>query len=439
MLTVDPLDLYPLSVAGPEVPQAKPFADVAPTARDPLTSLPTDGAVDPDPPLALGETFSGQTQPLLLIADDDSNQRLLIRHVMGREGYEVIEASDGESCLETFAARLPDIVLLDAVMPQLDGFECCRRLHAQNPDLPILMVTALDDEASVAKAFAAGATDYISKPIYWPILKRRIRHLLEASRAHRHLQELNQALEEKVKERTAQLACQVEDLQHLNRLKDDFLATVSHELRTPLTKVELALQLLGYTSLNEKQQQYHRIALEECHAEIDLINKLLDLQRLEAEELAVSVSAIDLNGLWVDLLGPVRERAQARHLTLQVADPPPAAVIHTHRQHLSQILQELLENACKFTQPGGTIRLEAQPIPEGFEFRVGNTAQIEAGQLPRLFDRFYRVPSADPWAQQGSGLGLALVKQWVEYLQGQIRVTSQAGWTWFILRLSDPK
>ncbi|MCF2971064.1 HAMP domain-containing histidine kinase [Synechococcus sp. Nb3U1] len=235
------------------------------------------------------------------------------------------------------------------------------------------------------------------------------------------------------------MACQVEGLQQLHRLKDDFLATVSHELRTPLTKVELALQLLGRTPLNEKQQQYHRIALEECHVEISLINKLLDLQRLETKDLAASVSAIDLNDFWVSLLASVQERTQAQHLTLKITNPPPAAVIRTHLQHLSQILQELLENACKFTQPGGTICLEIQPVPAGFEFKVGNTAQIEADQLPRLFDRFYRISSADPWAQQGSGLGLALVKQWVEYLQGQIRVTSQAEWTWFILRLPDLK
>lgn len=406
---------------------------------DPLATPATPALqVDPSLPAAPLEPIPAEPQPLLLVADDDPNQRLLIRHVMSKEGYGVIEASDGEECLQSFASHIPDMVLLDALMPELDGFECCRRLHAQNPELPILIVTALDDEASVAKAFAAGATDYIPKPIYWPVLKRRIRHLLEASRARRHLQELNQALEEKVQERTAQLACQVEDLQHLNRLKDDFLATISHELRTPLTKVELALQLLGRTPLNEKQQQYQRIALEECHVEINLIDKLLDLQRLEAEELAASVSAIDLQSLWVGLLGPVGERAQARHLTLQVAELPASpTVIHSHRQHLTQILQELLENACKFTPPGGTIRLELHPVPAGVEIRVGNTAQIAADQLPHLFDRFYRVPSADPWAQQGSGLGLALVKQWAEYLQGQIRVTSQAGWTWFILRLPD--
>jgi len=377
-----------------------------------------------------------EEKPLLLIADDDPSQRLLTRYALEREGYQVVEADSGLACLEAASRYQPDMVLLDAVMPDLDGFECCRRLHAQNPDLPILIVTALEDEAFVNEAFAAGASDYIPKPIHWSVLKRRLRHLLQANQAQRRLQQLNQELEAKVQERTAQLACQVADLEQLNRLKDHFLATVSHELRTPLTKIKLALELLRRTPLNEKQRQYHDIALQECEAEIQLINRLLDLQGLEGKDLGSAVAAIDLSHLWHSLLESARQRAQARSLTLQVGDLPPLAErFYSHPQLLTQILKELVDNACKFTQPGGTIRLEVQPIPEGVEFRIGNSAQIEPEHLPQLFERFYRVPAADPWAQPGSGLGLALVKQWVEYLQGQIRVTSKAGWTCFVLRL----
>lgn len=370
------------------------------------------------------------------MVDDERSQRLLVCYALEREGYQVLEASSGEACLQLAAQHPVDMVLLDAVMPDLDGFECCRRLHAQNSDLPILIVTALEDESCVDEAFAAGASDYISKPIRWSVLKRRIRHLIQASQAQRHLRELNQALEAKVQERTAQLACQVQDLQQLSRLKDSFLASVSHELRTPLTKIKLALELLGRSPLDEKQRQYHRIALEECQAEIELINRLLDLQSLEAKELSSAAAAIDLHSLCTSLLDGVRERAQARQLKLEMAELTSLpAVLYSYPQQLTLILKELLENACKFTQPGGTLRLEVQAFPGGVELRIGNTAQIEPEHLPHLFERFYRVPSEDPWAQPGSGLGLALVKQWVEYLRGQIRVTSQKGWTWFVLWL----
>ncbi|MFS8776173.1 response regulator [Synechococcus sp. W65.1] len=387
-------------------------------------------------PLAGSNSASAEKGLLLLIVDDDPSQRLLARYALEREGYHILEADSGLACLEAASRYQPDIVLLDAVMPGLDGFECCRRLHAQNPDMPILIVTALEDEAFVNEAFAAGASDYIPKPIHWSVLKRRLHHLLQVSQAQRRLQQLNQELEAKVKERTAQLACQVADLEQLNRLKDHFLAAVSHELRTPLTKIRLALELLGRTPLNEKQRQYQRIALEECQAEIELINRLLDLQGLEAKELSSEAAAIDLQGLCKNLLDEVRERLQARQLKLETAELTslPTA-FYSYPQQLTLILKELLENACKFTQPGGTLRLEVQAFPGGVELRIGNTAQIEPEHLPHIFERFYRVPTVDPWTQPGSGLGLALVKQWVEYLRGHIQVTSQKGWTWFVLRL----
>jgi signal transduction histidine kinase len=387
-------------------------------------------------PLAGSNSASTKKGPLLLIVDDDPSQRLLARYALEREGYHILEADSGIACLEAASRYQPDIVLLDAVMPGLDGFECCRRLHAQNPDMPILIVTALEDEAFVNEAFAAGASDYIPKPIHWSVLKRRLRHLLQVSQAQRRLQQLNQELEAKVKERTAQLACQVADLEQLNRLKDHFLAAVSHELRTPLTKIRLALELLGRTPLNEKQRQYRDIALQECEVEIHLIDRLLALQGLQGKEWGSAVAAIDLPSFWQSLLESARQCAQAHSLTLQVGDlHPPASGFYSHPQLLDQVLKELLRNACKFTQPGGTICLEIQSIPGGVEFRVGNSAQIEPEHLPHIFECFYRVPTTDPWVQPGSGLGLALVKQWVEYLRGHIQVTSQKGWTWFVLRL----
>jgi signal transduction histidine kinase len=373
---------------------------------------------------------------LLLIVDDDPSQRLLARYALEREGYHILEADSGLACLEAASRYQPDIVLLDAVMPGLDGFECCRRLHAQNPDMPILIVTALEDEAFVNEAFAAGASDYIPKPIHWSVLKRRLHHLLQVSQAQRRLQQLNQELEAKVKERTAQLACQIADLEQLNRLKDHFLAAVSHELRTPLTKIRLALELLGRAPLNEKQRQYRDIALQECEVEIHLIDRLLALQGPQGKEWGSAVATIDLPSFWQSLLESARQCAQAHSLTLQVGDlHPPASGFYSHPQLLDQVLKELLSNACKFTQPGGTICLEIQSIPGRVEFRVGNSAQIEPEHLPHIFEPFYRVPTVDPWTQPGSGLGLALVKQWVEYLRGHIQVTSQKGWTWFVLRL----
>lgn len=127
----------------------------------------------------------------ILIADDDRTIRRLLHQIMAREGYRVIEANDGEQCLSLYRTMKPDIVLVDAMMPELDGFEVCERLRKESDDdqLPILMITSLDDNDSVDHAFAVGASDYVTKPIHWAVLRQRVRRLLRARHAEAVLRE----------------------------------------------------------------------------------------------------------------------------------------------------------------------------------------------------------------------------------------------------------
>lgn len=132
--------------------------------------------------------------PLVLIVDDDKFMRIQLRHAMEQSGYQVSEASDGAQAISIYLEQKPDIVLLDALMPVMDGFACCtalRTLHNEHEtaNLPVLMITALEDQESVDQAFAVGATDYITKPIHWAVLRQRVRRLLEASQAMEALQQ----------------------------------------------------------------------------------------------------------------------------------------------------------------------------------------------------------------------------------------------------------
>ncbi|MEB3250049.1 MAG: response regulator [Merismopediaceae bacterium] len=123
--------------------------------------------------------------PLILIVDDDHSLRTLLKLALGREGYRTEEASNGQDALSQFERIQPDIVLLDAMMPEMDGFSCCQQLRqsAQGATTPVLMITFLDDQESVDQAFAAGATDFITKPIHWGVLSQRVQRLLDAQRA----------------------------------------------------------------------------------------------------------------------------------------------------------------------------------------------------------------------------------------------------------------
>lgn len=140
------------------------------------------------------------TDPLpqvVLVVDDDKVMRYLLRQAMEQEGYLVIEASNGEQCLEAFKEKIPDIVLLDAIMPVMDGFTCCSRLRElpEGDDRkPILMITGLEDKASVDRAFEVGATDYVTKPIHWAVLRQRVRRLLRQAQLYRQLEVANYEL-----------------------------------------------------------------------------------------------------------------------------------------------------------------------------------------------------------------------------------------------------
>ncbi len=130
--------------------------------------------------------------PVVLVADDDRSIRLSFANTLRGEGFRIVEATNGQSVLAICARAMPDILLVDAIMPELNGFETCRKVRQMHRggDVPILMVTSLEDEQSISRAFAAGATDYITKPVNFSVLRQRVRRLMQTSRVERHVREL---------------------------------------------------------------------------------------------------------------------------------------------------------------------------------------------------------------------------------------------------------
>ena len=246
---------------------------------------------------------------------------------------------------------------------------------------------------------------------------------------------------------------QVRELERLNTLKDDFLSTVSHELRTPVTSMRVALQLLGVTlnqgyNLDEelakpqleqsKIARYYRILQEECEREISLINDLLDLQRLDVGNHPMNLQPIDLHSWLPNVISGFKPRASSRGQALFVTLPDDLPKLVSDLASIERVLTELINNACKYTPPDHSILISvtSDPPQNTLRFNVINTGiEIAAPERQRIFDKFYRVPSADPWKQGGTGLGLALVEKLVSHLEGQIKVESSHNQTAFIVEL----
>ncbi|WP_305076113.1 sensor histidine kinase [Microcoleus sp. FACHB-672] len=242
---------------------------------------------------------------------------------------------------------------------------------------------------------------------------------------------------------------QVEELAKLNRLKDDFLSTVSHELRSPIANMKMAIHLLQAAEDPDRRERYLKILRTECDRENELIEDLLDLQRLEADAYGLHTTAVDLPQWLPTILAPFNCRISHRQQILEVDYPPELPPFISDAISLGRIVTELLNNACKYTSAGGKIALSVRYSEGGKEslapntssappvclFTIVNQAEIPQAELPRIFEKFYRVPNADPWQQGGTGLGLALVYKLVEQLGGSIQVESDAGWTAFTVAI----
>lgn len=245
---------------------------------------------------------------------------------------------------------------------------------------------------------------------------------------------------------------QVKELERLNHLKDDFLSTVSHELRTPVTSMRVALQLLEVTLKQEfdldselkkpkpsqnRLARYYQVLTEECEREISLINDLLDLQRLDGGNHPIHPQRIDIRSWLTGIAHSFQERAQSRTQTLEIGLSHDLPSLISDQASLERVFAELFNNACKYTPPGETISVSASADDDDhLKITVANTGiEIPAGELHRIFDKFYRVPSADPWKQGGTGLGLALVQKLLWHIGGEIDVTSQQNKTSFDITL----
>lgn len=248
---------------------------------------------------------------------------------------------------------------------------------------------------------------------------------------------------------------QVVMLEQLNQLKDEFLSTVSHELRSPMASIKMAAKMLGVSlsvsrqhstsasggivlspAQTEKVMQYLEILDQECQRETHLIDDLLDLTRLDAGTMPLIPAEVYLQE-WIPLVTQsFIERVNQQQQQFQIEIPPNLPPLVTDRSSLERIVTELVHNACKYTLPMETIRVAATAHSTHIKISVSNSGtEIPVDVHDQIFEKFYRIPSHDPWKHGGTGLGLALVKKLVELLQGTIAVTSENNWTEFTVSL----
>lgn len=381
--------------------------------------------------------------PSALVTDDDIIIRMFAREALEQAGWVVEEAENGREACAAFQQSPPDVVLLDVMMPEMDGFQTCAALR-QLPGgehTPILIMTGLDDFESITKAYDAGATDFIVKPLNAMLLTNRIRYMV---RANQVLQELRASEATLTQARDAAMEGA--------RLKSEFLATMSHEIRTPMNGVLGMTDWLLETDLTPEQLDCAQTIRSSGDSLMVIINDILDFSKIESGKLSLELLDFDLPKFIDRVLALFAERAQRKGLLLHshIADNVPAALCGDPTR-LQQVLSNLLANAIKFSDRGTVsllVDLDQRPPEQRLEFPVttyGETSSnaehithvrfsvvdsgigIAPSAFATLFQPFVQADGSTTRKYGGTGLGLAICKQLVELMGGHIGAESAPG------------
>lgn len=348
---------------------------------------------------------------ILVVDDNPANLRVFLDQLT-RAGFRILVAPSGQRALQQLDHITPDLILLDVLMPGLDGFETCSRLKANKAtkNIPVIFMTALTDTLDKVKGFDVGGVDYITKPLQYEEAIARIR-------THLTIRRLQQQLEE-----------QNAQLKHLNASKDKFLSMISHDLRSPFSSLR---GLIQFTSQN--LQGWSKSKIEEVihllgHSTDNLyalIENLLTWSRIQRGVIDFQPQYLQLKNTIakdIDLFTSIAEQKQIL-LTNHVAEP---LQVYADANMLDAVLRNLLSNAIKFTHPGGRIDVSATQNEHSITVSVTDTgiglSEENSAKLFRIDDRYKQLGTAK---EKGTGLGLILCKEFIEKNEGVIGVISQ--------------
>jgi signal transduction histidine kinase len=381
----------------------------------------------------VGETTPGR----ILIVDDIADNRTILGRRFERRGYEIIEAESGQGALDAIARQTFDVVLLDVMMPDINGFEVLRRIREQYSDvaLPVIMVTGKTDSEDIVQALTLGANDYITKPVDFAVALARVstqagRRQAEEQvlRANAALSQANEDLERRIAERTAelvrtndQLRLAMGEAQAANKAKDEFLVIVSHELRTPLNGLVAMGQMLDKTELDARQRRMAGLINSSAAQLHDVVADLLDTLDLSAGGLTLSPTLVDLAALVAEAAAPAAAEAAAKGLAFKVEVSDDAlAPVRVDAQRLHQVLGKLLDNGVKFTEVG-EVSLTVTRAGGVVAFEVRDTGVgFEPDSVQHLFRPFAQADGSLTRRFGGVGLGLAICHGLVQLMGGRI-------------------
>jgi len=360
-------------------------------------------------------------EPKILIVDDEEKNIRLLKAMLMSEKYQIFEAISGEQALTSAPAVNPDLILLDVMMPGINGFDVCRNLKRADETkiIPIVMVTALSEKEHRVKALEAGADDFLSKPVDRSELVVRVKSLLRIKNYHDELWASNR-----------EISAQNEKLRELEKIKEGLTHMIVHDLNNPLSSImaSLDLILLKEPALSQNHLGHMTACLDYCRDLKDMILSLLEIHKMEEGKLELDTELSDITELIAEVMQQAEFKAREYQVTLSANGSEAPYTVVVDRVLMRRVIANLLSNAIRHTPAGGSVEVKTDWLSANESIRLqvidtGNGLAPEYHQ--KVFDKFEQVRLKREGVPVGSsGLGLAFCKMAVEAHGGKIWVES---------------
>lgn len=392
------------------------------TASATIDDLPLGSDSDSSMKMVFKPKTAPTVKPIVMIVDDEERNIKLLSALLARENYQICSCHNGKDALARVEKSAPDLILLDIMMPGIDGIQVCRQLkqNEKTQAIPVVMVTALRDEKCRLAAVEAGADDFLNKPVSPEELRIRVKSLLRLKSYHDRLSTKLEEIEEKNNQ-----------LQELERTKEGLIHMIIHDLNNPLSAISSTLELMAMcdSTLSEEGKDRLKTSLRNCtHLEF-LIRGLLDIHRLEDGQLPLNIQATDIARFIQATLDPLQALVTQNETRLDIQFPSLLPLIAMDHQLIQRVLANLVRNALHHTPSGGELFLsiDYQPDQKFINVSVRDTGDgIDQRDQKEIFNKFQQGTSGKSKANLNRhGLGLAFCKLAVEAHGGQISVKSE--------------
>ena len=360
--------------------------------------------------------------PNILVVDDIGTNLKLLDDILRPEGYNIRLAPGGVLALRAAEKEKPDLILLDIMMPGIDGFEVCRQLK-ENPnlkDIPVIFISALGDTDDIVRALAIGGVDYITKPYQAEEIKARV---------HTHLKLRNQSLE--LQKLNNELQQQSKELSELNATKDKFFSIIAHDLRGPFTGFLGLTQIMAQESESlsrEEIQEYSALMKDSAANLFRLLENLLEWARSQRGLTKFMPESLLLMPIITEIMRNVISSATKKGIEIS-SQIPVGLSVFADEYMLASTIRNLTTNAVKFTRKGGKVSISAKPLPGNrVEISVtDNGIGMKHEMVNALFQLDVQTNRKGTENEPSSGLGLLLCKEFVEKHGSKLCVESEEG------------